>query len=159
MNRTHQVFFSAVPLPSAVVIGTASAQSNAERVVGGYYTPSHDYDLIHQRIEVKNFDWDSTAFDGKVTTTLVALRPRFDSVVMDMAQQLEVRSVTTVCRQPRCSALAFARPGDSLVVRLGRGAAVGDTVRFTVSYHGRIKQGRGLDSFKEEPGRAHRPQR
>jgi len=37
--------------------GGAAAQSNAERVIGGYYTPSHDYDLIHQRIEVKNFDW------------------------------------------------------------------------------------------------------
>ncbi len=150
----------AVALCASVLMGggRAGAQANAERVVGGFYTPSHDYDLIHQRIEVKNFDWDSTAFDGKVTTILVALRPQFDSVVMDMAQQLEVRSVTTVCRQSHCSALAFARPGDSLVVRLGRGVAVGDTVRFTVSYHGRITQGRGLYFFREEPGRPHRPQ-
>jgi len=31
--------------------------------------------LVHQRIEVQNFDWDSTSLDGRVTTTLVALRP------------------------------------------------------------------------------------
>ena len=31
-------------------------------------------------------------------------------------------------------------------------------MRFTVAYHGRITQGRGLYFFKEEPGRPHRPQ-
>ncbi len=141
------------------VFSVLSAQSNAERVVGGYYTASHDYDLIHQRIEVGNFDWDSTAFDGKVTTTLVSLRPRLDSVILDMSRQLEVRSVTGVCARSRaCPGLASARPGDSLVVRLARPARFGDTVRFTVDYHGRITQGRGLYFFKEEPGRPHRPQ-
>ncbi len=97
------------------------AQSNAERVVSGYYTPSHDYDLIHQRIEVSNFDWDSTAFDGKVTTTLVSLRPaaRFGRDGHGRSSSRSDR-VTTAGRQSRCAALAFARPGDSLVVRLGR---------------------------------------
>ena len=56
------------------VVDSAAAQTNLERVVNGCYTPSHDYDLIHQRIEVRNFDWDSTSFDGRVTTTSVALR-------------------------------------------------------------------------------------
>ena len=42
-------------------------QSNAERILSGRDTPSHDYDLIHQRIEVANFDWNATAFDGNVT--------------------------------------------------------------------------------------------
>ena len=138
---------------------TAVAQSNAERVVNGYHPPSHDYDLIHQRIEVKNFDWDSTAFDGLVTTTLVSLRPELDSVILDMDGQLAVRSVTGACAPKRpCPALAFARPGDSLVVRLASPARIGDTVRFTVDYHGRIAQGRGLYFFKEEPGRPRRPQ-
>ena len=52
----------------------ALAQSNAELVTNDAYTRSHDYDLVHQRIEVRNFDWDSTSLDGRVTTTLVALR-------------------------------------------------------------------------------------
>jgi aminopeptidase N len=125
------------------------AQSNLERVVNGAFTPSHDYDLLHQRIELRNFDWDSTSFDGRVTSTLVALRPGLDSVVLDMGRTLDVRSVTP--------SRGFARPGDSLVVRLARPAAFGDTVRFTVDYHGRIRQGYGLYFFKPD-GRPHRPQ-
>jgi aminopeptidase N len=158
VNRPASCILCVLCVLCVFCVLSVSAQSNAERVVGGYYTPSHDYDLVHQRIEVRNFDWDSTAFDGEVTTTLIARRPAFDSLVMDMARQLEVRSVTSVCARSRCSALAFARLGDSLVIRLGRAAQVGDTVRFTVDYHGRIKQGRGLYFFKEEPGRPHRPQ-
>jgi len=37
---------------------TLAAQSNAERVLSGAYTWSHDYDLLHQRIELQKFDWD-----------------------------------------------------------------------------------------------------
>jgi len=136
-----------------VVAAAAHAQTNLERVVNGAYTPSHDYDLIHQRIEVKNFAWDSTSFDGRVTTTVVSRRPGFDAVVLDMERRLEVRAVTA-----RGSALGYDRPGDSLVVRLARPAAFGDTVRFTVDYHGRIAQGRGLYFFQEEAGRPRRPQ-
>jgi aminopeptidase N len=126
-----------------------AAQSNLERVVNGEFTPSHDYDLLHQRIELSDFDWDSTSFDGRVTSTLVALRPGLDSVVLDMGRTLEVRSVTP--------SRGFERPGDSLVVRLAQPAAFGDTVRFTVDYHGRIRQGYGLYFFKAD-GRPHRPQ-
>ncbi|MBA3893043.1 MAG: HEAT repeat domain-containing protein [Gemmatimonadales bacterium] len=131
----------------------AFAQTNLERVVNGAFTPSHDYDLVHQRIEVKNFDWDSTSFDGRVTTTAVSRRPGLDAVVLDMERRLDVRSVVA-----RGKTLAYDRPADSLVVRLARPAAFGDTVRFTVDYHARIVQGRGLYFFKEEPGRPRRPQ-
>jgi aminopeptidase N len=142
--------FVALTYPAAT---TSSAQTNLEQVVNGVYTPSHDYDLIHQRIEVKNFDWDSTSFDGRVATTVVSRRPGLDAVVLDMERRLEIRSVTG-----QGKALAYDHPGDSLVVRLARPSAFGDTVRFTVDYHGRIAQGRGLYFFKEEPGRPHRPQ-
>ena len=108
---------------------------------------------------MKNFDWDSTSFDGNVTTTLVSLRPGLDSVALDMDRRLDVRSVSSVCVKSRaCPSLAFARPGDSLVVRLTTPAEWGDTVRFTIDYHGRIAQGRGLYFFRDEPGRPHRPQ-
>ena len=144
---------------SLLAAAPLAAQSNAERVLNGAYTPSHDYDLVHQRIELANFDWDSTSFDGRVTTTLVSLRPGLDSVVLDMGRTLDVRRVEGAgarCRA-RCARLAFARPGDTLVVRLARPAAFGDTVRFTVDYHGRIRQGYGLYFFRDE-GRPHRPQ-
>ena len=130
-----------------------AAQTNLEQVVNGAFTPSHDFDLVHQRIEVKNFNWDSTAFDGRVTTTAVSLRPGLQAVALDMERRMEVRSVLALGK-----ALAYDRPPDSLVVRLPRPARAGDTVRFTVDYHAPIVQGRGLYFFREEPGRPHRPQ-
>jgi aminopeptidase N len=132
-----------------VVASPLAGQTNLERVVNGGYTPSHDYDLIHQRIEVRNVDWDSTSFDARVATTLVSLRPALDSVVLDMGRSLRVRTVTP--------ARSYARFGDTLVVRLSRPAGFGDTVRFTVDYHGAIRQGEGLYFFKDD-GRPHRPQ-
>ena len=148
-------------LTLALVLAGAplAAQSNIERVLNGSFTASHDYDLIHQRIELRDFDWDSTSFDGRVGITLVSLRPGLDSVVLDMGRTLEVREVAPACarRGSACAALAFSRPGDSLVVRLARAAGFGDTVRFTVDYHGRIRQGYGLYFFKPD-GRPHRPQ-
>ena len=75
-----------------------------------------------------------------------------------MGRTLEVRSVT-----PRAPAAAPARPSASRgrATRWWSGwrgpAAFGDTVRFTVDYHGRIRQGYGLYFFKDD-GRPHRPQ-
>ncbi len=153
----------------ALVAPLSAQQTNAERILSGRDTPSHDYDLIHQRIEVGNFDWDKTAFDGKVALTIVSLQPRLDSVVLDMGRQLVVRRVTMGCQQQggRCMpvrpsarppALRYRRSGDTLVVRLPRMAAFRDTIRFRVEYRGKITHGRGLYFFKAEPGRAHRPQ-
>jgi aminopeptidase N len=136
----------------------AAQQTNDERILSGRDTPSHDYDLIHQRIEVANFDWDATAFDGKVTTTIVSLRPGLDSIVMDMGRRLAVRSVTMESRSRVRSRLRFTRPGDTLIVRLAKPVGFRDSVRFTIDYRGKITQGRGLYFFKSETGRTHRPQ-
>jgi aminopeptidase N len=150
---------ASIALSATVIVAqnTVIPPTNAERILSGRDTPSHDYDLVHQRIEVANFDWDATAFDGKVSTTVVSLRPGLDSIVMDMGRGLAVRSVTMESRSRVRSLLRFARPGDSLIVRLAKPAAFRDTVRFTVDYHGKITQGRGLYFFKAE-GRPHRPQ-
>src|SRR2546429_3887907 len=83
-------------LISAVLCALAApavAQSNAELISNDAYSRSHDYDLVHQRIEVRNFDWDSTSFDGRVTTTLVALRPGLDSVILDAGSGLIVSRI------------------------------------------------------------------
>ncbi|HTG51117.1 MAG TPA: M1 family aminopeptidase, partial [Gemmatimonadales bacterium] len=144
-----------IPMLAASLLAPlpALAQSNLERVVNGDYTPSHDFDLLHQRIEVKNFDWDSASFDGRVTTTVASLRPGLQRVVLDMERRMEVRSVTAAGKS-----LAYDRSGDSLVVRVAHPVKLGDTVRFTVDYHAPIVQGRGLYFFQAEPGRPHRPQ-
>ena len=141
------------------------AQSNAARMANDAYTRSHDYDLIHQRIEVRNFDWDSTSLDGRVTTTLVALRPGLDSVILDAGKRLEVRQVVEAnvvgarhAVPPRHAVpLRFAVHGDTLVVYPARPVAFHDTLRFTVEYHARIDNGRGL-TFITPQGREHRPQ-
>jgi aminopeptidase N len=155
-------------------INQVSGQTNAERILSGRDTPSHDYDLVHQRIEVRNFDWDRTAFDGLVTTTIVALRPGLDSIIMDMGRRLRVRTVimndlrgqrATVpslrsgqARPPARQSIRFSRTGDTLIVRLAKPVRFRDTVRFTIDYRGNITHGRGLYFFKAEPGRPRRHQ-
>jgi aminopeptidase N len=131
----------------------ARAQSNAERMANDTYTRSHDYDLIHQRIEVGNFDWDSTSLDGRVITTVVALRPGLDSLILDAGKQLEIRRVTDT----RGATLRTAAHGDTLVVYPARPVAYHDTLRFTIDYHARIESGHGL-TFITPEGREHRPQ-
>ena len=128
------------------------AQSNAERMANGAYTRSHDYDLVHQRIEVGDFNWDSLSFSGKLLTTLVARRPGFDSVILDAGHLLQITGVT----DPAGVALASARSGDTLVIRLAKPAGFGDTVRFTLAYAGKVENGRGL-TFLDTEGRPHRP--
>ena len=128
------------------------AQSNAELMANDHYTRSHDYDLIHQRIAVSAFNWDSLSFQGSVVTTLVALRPAFDSIVLDEGALLENTGV--VDRAGR--ALKTARHGDTLVVFPVTPAGFGDTLVFTVTYHGKIKNGSGL-TFITTDGMPHRP--
>ncbi len=131
----------------------APAQSNGERMANDAYTRSHDYDLVHQRIEVRNFDWDSTSLDGRVTTTLVALRAGLDSVILDAGKRLVVSRVVDA----RGTTLRSAARGDTLVVYPARPVAFHDTLRFSIDYHARIDNGRGL-TFIEPEGREHRPQ-
>jgi aminopeptidase N len=129
----------------------ASAQSNTERMANDWYTPSHDYDLLHQRIELANFDWDSTSFDGSVATELVALRPGMDSVALDAGALLRIHSAVDAAGD----SLRMRHRGDTLVVFLAAPAAFGDTVRFSLAYHARIESGRGL-TFIQADGRDHR---
>src|SRR5437773_1833485 len=145
-----------LPLTYATLLALAApvaAQSNAERVVNDAYARSHDYDLVHQRIEVRNFDWDSTSLDGRVTTTLVAQRAGLDSVILDAGKRLVVSRVVDA----RGTSLRSAAHGDTLVVYPARPLAFHDTLRFSIDYHARIDNGRGL-TFIEPEGREHRPQ-
>ena len=131
----------------------ALAQSNAELVTNDAYTRSHDYDLVHQRIEVRNFDWDSTSFDGRVTTTLVALRPGLDSVILDAGARLIMARIA----DGRGATLRSERHGDTLVVHPARPIAFHDTLRFSIDYHAPVENGRGL-TFIQPEGQSHRPQ-
>src|SRR2546421_10577068 len=101
-----------VPLGCTILLGLpalVTAQANVGRMANDAYTRSHDYDLVHQRIEVRNFDWDSTSLDGRVTTTLVALRPGLDSVILDAGKRLVVSRVVDA----RGTSLRSAAHGDT----------------------------------------------
>jgi aminopeptidase N len=130
----------------------AAAQSNAERMANDRYTRSHDYDLVDQRIALRDFDWDSTSFEGRVVTTLVARRPGLDSVILDAGAKLRITQVADGARRT----LRFSTHGDTLVVVPAAPIPFGDTARFTITYHGQVKNGDGL-TFIQPEGRPHRP--
>src|ERR1043166_9246660 len=137
-------------LPCLVVAELAAQQPtnpNLERVTNDIYTRSHDFDLVHERIAVSNFNWDSTSFTGRVAVTLVARRSPMDSVILDAGELLRVKSVTGGGN----AALRTSRQRDTLVVFLATSAAFGDTVRFTIDYDGKVNNGRGLTFINERP--------
>src|SRR5438876_10049025 len=132
-----------LPLSCAALLALAApiaAQSSTELAANDAYTRSHDYDLVHQGIEVRTFDWDSTSLDGRVTTTLVALRPGLDSVILDAGKRLVVSRIVDA----RGTSLRSAAHGDTLVVYPARSLAFHDTLLFSIDYHARIDNGRGL---------------
>ncbi|HXY31291.1 MAG TPA: M1 family aminopeptidase [Gemmatimonadaceae bacterium] len=139
-------------LVTLVVAAPLLAQSNAERLATGHDTRSHDYDLVHQQISLKDFNWDSLTFTGRAVTTVVALRPHFDSLVLDAGALLRIRDV----RGGRGERLRFAARGDTLVVYLSRAAQYGEKVTAAIYYAGRVVNGRGL-TFIRDDGRPHRP--
>ena len=126
----------------------ASAQNpNLESIANDRYTRSHDYDLVHQRIVVRDFNWDSTSFTGSVATTLIALRPGMDSVVLDAGALLGIDRVAGASG----GNLRTSRHGDTLVVFLAAPASFGDTIHFTIDYAGKVENGRGLTYITERP--------
>jgi aminopeptidase N len=129
------------------------AQSNVALMANDHYTRSHDYDLIHQRIAVSDFDWDSTSFQGNVVTTLVALRPGLDSLVLDEGALLRNTGVT----DRHGKTLRTARHGDTLVVFPDSPLKFRDTLTFTIAYQGKVRSGRGL-TYITSDGQPHRPQ-
>jgi aminopeptidase N len=142
-------------LPALFLVFTASpavAQSNTALMANDHYTRSHDYDLVHQRIAVSDFNWDSTSFEGSVTTTLVALRPGLDSIILDEGAELR----NTAIRDRRGAALRSDRHGDTLVVFPAAALPFGDSLTFTVAYHGKVVNGQGL-TYITQDGLPRRP--
>ncbi|HEY4100697.1 MAG TPA: M1 family aminopeptidase [Gemmatimonadales bacterium] len=127
-------------------------QSNQALMANDHYTRSHDYDLVHQRIAVSHFDWTALSFEGTVTTTLIARRPALDSIILDEGALL--RNTTVTDRSG--AALVTTRAGDTVVVKPRRPLPFGDTLVFTIAYHGTIKNGDGL-TFITNDGQEHRP--
>lgn len=133
--------------------GAVHAQVPATWVPGSIESRSHDYDLVHQRIEIRDVRWDSTSLDGQVVTTLAARHAALDSVILDAAAGITVRRATDAAGRT----LRTTHTGDTLVVHLAKPLRFGDTTRFSLDYHAQIDNGHGL-TFIYADGRPHRPQ-
>ena len=143
MRLTRSLLAAALFAPTLL----RAQNPNLERIANDHYTRSHDYDLIHQRIVVRDFNWDSLTFTGHVETTLTALRPNLDSIILDAGALLGIKRVTGTGN----TLLRTNRHGDTLVVLLPRPVAFGDTVRFAIDYAGKVQNGRGLTFIDERP--------
>jgi aminopeptidase N len=138
------------------LIGATSllhAQVPATWVPGNVETRSHDYDLLHQRIELRDISWDSTSLTGRVITTLAARRAALDSVILDASAGITItRAIDAAGHSLRTS-----HAGDTLVVHLAKVLRLGESARITLDYHAHIDNGHGI-TFIDADGRPHRPQ-
>ncbi|OYW04405.1 MAG: hypothetical protein B7X11_02960, partial [Acidobacteria bacterium 37-65-4] len=130
---------SAAALALAFVTGSARAQRPGEHI--GHYVPPrtwpnppHAFDLLHQRIAVQ-FDMAHRSVAGEVTTRVAITQEATDTVRLD-AEHLTIEEATQDGRR-----LRFTADTAHVTVRLPRRAAVGDTVEFTLRYHGTPERG------------------
>src|SRR5437773_1467974 len=110
-------------------------------VVGSYVAPRNwpqrprSFDLLHQRIAV-SFDMPHRGLTGAVTTRLIVLGEPTDTIPLD-AERLTLDAASDA----RGRSLAFTFDTAHVTVRLPRRAAPGDTVEFTLRYHGTPERG------------------
>jgi aminopeptidase N len=127
-------------LLSACAVAPALAQRTTG-VVGAYVpprtwaTPPHGFDLLHQRIAV-SFDVPHRGVIGEVTTRLVITGAATDTVRLN-AENLTIDAATGASGRR----LRFAFDTSHVTVWLPRRAAAGDTVAFTLRYHGTPERG------------------
>jgi aminopeptidase N len=118
----------------------AAAQRTTGRI--GAYTPptvwpqhARVFDLLHQRIAI-SFDLQQHAVRGEVTTRLVVTAAPTDTVRLD-ASNLTIDAATDGAGRT----LTLTSDTASVTVHLPRRAQRGDTVTFTLRYHGNPERG------------------
>ena len=128
----------------ALVVPAIASAALAQRptgIVGQYVpprswvAPPHGFDLLHQKIAVR-FDVPRRALLGTVTSRLVIAGAATDTVGLN-AENLTIDAATDAGGR----ALRFIADTAHVTVRLARRAAPGDTVEFTLRYHGTPERG------------------
>ena len=126
---------------AAACFTAATAAQRPTGVVGAYVPPrdwpqeQRRFDLLHQKIQIR-FDMARRALLGEVTTRVAISLGPTDTVRLD-AENLTIDAA----RDARGKALKFTQDTTHVTVRLARRAAIGDTVEFTVRYHGVPERG------------------
>jgi aminopeptidase N len=138
-SRALVVWCLASACALTLLVPPARAQRPGEAV--GHYVPPrswanppHGFDLLHQRIAVR-FDMAHRSLTGEVTTRLAVTGEPTDTIRL-AAENLTIDAATQDGRR-----LRFTADTDHVTVRLPRRAAVGDTLAFTLRYHGTPERG------------------
>ena len=124
----------------AILCVTGAAAQRPAGVVGAYTAlrtwpqEPRRFDLLHQTIRVR-FDAPHRELFGEVTTQ-VALTAATDTVRLD-AENLTIDRASGAGGR----ALRFTADTTHVTVRLPRRGAAGDTVSFTLAYHGFPERG------------------
>ena len=141
MFSTSRHFFTVLAL-FAIAPALTLAQSPRRMGKVGAYTPpviwpvhARTFDLLHQRIAI-SYDLDKRSVAGEVQTRLVVMAAPTDTIHLD-ASQLTIDAATDA----KSAALHFTFDTNSVTVHLAKRARVGDTVVFTLRYHGRPERG------------------
>jgi len=123
------------------VVAAAVAAQRPTGIVGQYVpprtwaAPPHGFDLLHQKVAV-SFDVPRRAVLGTVTSRMAITSAPTDTVRLN-AEDLTIDAATDAAGRP----LRFTADTAHVTVRLARRAAVGDTVEFTLRYHGTPERG------------------
>ncbi|MFI5235778.1 MAG: M1 family aminopeptidase [Gemmatimonadales bacterium] len=120
----------------------ASAQQHRPTGIIGAYVPPRDwpqeprrFDLLHQKIAIR-IDVPHRELFGTVTTRVAITRGPTDTLRLN-AENLTIDRATDA----KGNALQFSADTNHVTVRLGHRAAQGDTVEFTLEYHGVPERG------------------
>ena len=115
-------------LLAALPAGAAAAESVDVYSRPRHFARSHDYDVIHYRIQLR-FDEPTRSFTGDTTITLEPLRDGFDSCALDA----ETFTVTAV-RDSDSKDIGFEQKPGELKVRLPRAYRYRERLSFHVLY-------------------------
>jgi aminopeptidase N len=127
-----------------VLLALSATAASAQRQTGviGAYVPPRDwpqeprrFDLLHQAIHVR-FDVPHRELFGEVTSRVAVTQAPTDTVRFD-AEHLTIDAA----RDGRGRALRYVADSTHVTVRFGRRLAPGDTVEFTLRYHGFPERG------------------
>ena len=130
-----------LPFGLIAVLATPLAAQRPGGVIGAYAPPRawpeepRRFDLLHQAIHIR-FDVPHRAITGEVLTRVAITLAPTDTLRLN-AENL----VIDAARDARGRPLRFTFDTTHVTVRLPRAAAVGDTVAFTLAYHGRPERG------------------
>ena len=91
-------------------------------------TPSHNFDVLHYRIEL-TFEGENRAFEGETTITLRALSDNFKSLELH-AETYQVREVTSAQQE----ALTFSHDQGLLAIQLSEALGYHDTLSILIKY-------------------------